>query len=171
MGLIYAVSPIELETLKAYIKTHLITRFIRLSRSLAGAPILFDKKLDSSFCLYIDYWGLNNLIIKNQYPFLLIVKTLDLLGQTKQFIKLDLTSAYYWMRILESVKWKTAFCTRYDHFQYQVMSFGLFNAPTGFQKYIDKILAEKFDIFVVVYLDNILIYTKDPRQSYIQAMC
>lgn len=94
-GPIYAVSLIELEILKAYIKTHLINRFIRLSRALVGVPKLFDEKLDDSFCLYIDYWGFNNLIFKNQYLLLLIVKTLDLLGQTKRFIKLDLTSAYH----------------------------------------------------------------------------
>ena len=66
------------------------------------------------------------------------------------------------MRICEGDEWKTAFRTRYGHFKYQVMSFGLSNAPAIFQGYVNKILAEKLDIFVIVYLDNILIYTKDP---------
>ncbi len=152
----------KLETLKAYIETHLKTGFIRPSKSPAGAPILFDKKPNSSLRLCVDYWGLNNLTIKNQYPLPLIGEVLDRLGRAKRFTQLDLTSAYHRMKIREGDKWKTAFCTRYSHFEYQVMSFGLSNAPASFQGYINKILAEKLDIFVVVYLDDILIYTEDP---------
>ncbi len=79
-GPIYALSPIELETLKVYIKTHLKTVFIRPSKSPAGAPILFDKKPDDSLRLYMDYRGLNNLTIKNRYSLPLIGKALDCLG-------------------------------------------------------------------------------------------
>ncbi len=74
------------------------------------------------------------------------------------------------MRIQEGDKWKTAFHTRYGHFDYQVMPFGLSNAPTSFQGYINKILAEKLDIFVVVYLKNILIYTEDPGQPHVEVV-
>ena len=74
------------------------------------------------------------------------------------------------MRIYEGNEWKTAFKTQYGHFEYQVMPFGLFNAPVTFQRYINKILAEKLDIFVVVYLDNILIYTKNPEQAHVKAV-
>ncbi len=162
-GPIYALSPVELETLKTYIKTHLKTVFIRLSKSPAGAPILFDKKPDSSLRLCVNYRGLNNLTIKNRYPLPLISDSLDRLGPAKRFTQLDLTSAYHRMRIREGDKWKTAFRTRYDHFEYQVMPFSLSNAPASFQGYINRILAEKLDIFVVVYLDDILIYTEDPR--------
>ncbi len=84
-GSIYALSPVELETLKAYIKTHLKTGFIRPSKSPAGAPILFNKKPDGSFRLCVDYRGLNNLTIKNQYPLLLIGEALDRLGWAKRF--------------------------------------------------------------------------------------
>ncbi len=101
---IYAFSLVELETLKAYIKIHLKIEFIRPSKSLAGAPILFDKKPDHSLCLYMNYRGLNNLTIKNWYPFSLIGEALDCLGRAKQFIQLDLTNAYYWMRIYEGDK-------------------------------------------------------------------
>ena len=66
------------------------------------------------------------------------------------------------MRIYENDEWKTAFWTRYGHFEYQVMLFGLSNAPATLQRYVNKILAEKLDIFIIVYLDDILIYTKDP---------
>ncbi len=74
------------------------------------------------------------------------------------------------MRIQEGDEWKTTFRTRYGHFEYQVMSFGLSNAPASFQGYINKILTEKLDIFVVVYLDNIMIYTGDPDQSHVEAV-
>ena len=74
------------------------------------------------------------------------------------------------MRICEGDEWKTAFRTRYGHFEYQVMLFGLSNAPATFQGYVNKILAEKLDIFVIVYLDDILIYIKDLGQSYVEAV-
>ena len=92
---IYSLGPMELETLKTYIKIHLKTRFIWPSNSLAGVPILFDKKPDGSLWLCVDYQGLNNLTIKNRYPLPLIGKALDRLGRAKQFSQLDLTSAYY----------------------------------------------------------------------------
>ena len=101
-------------------------------------------------------------MIKNRYPLPLIGESLDQLGRAKRFIQLDLTSAYYQMRIREGDEWKTAFCTRYGQFEYQVMSFGLSNAPASFQGYNNKILAEKLDIFVIVYLGNIFVYTEDP---------
>ena len=170
-GPIYSLGPVELETLKAYSKTHLKTGFIWPSKFLADAPIYFDKKPDGSFSLYVDYRRLNCLTIKNWYPLPVIGESLDRLGRTKRFTQLDLTSAYYWIRIQKGDKWKTAFRTRYGHFKYQVMPFGLSNAPASFQGYINKILAEKLDIFVIVYIDNILIYTKDPGQSHVDAVC
>ena len=93
-GPIYSLSPVELEILKTYIETHLRTGFIWPSNSPAGAPILFDKKLDSSLCLYVNYWGLNNLTIKNQYPLRLINELLDRLDWAKRFTQLDLINAY-----------------------------------------------------------------------------
>ena len=74
------------------------------------------------------------------------------------------------MRIWESDKWKTAVRIRYGHFEYQVMPFSLFNLPATFQGYVNKILAEMLDIFVIVYLDDILIYTEDPDQPHIKAV-
>ena len=167
---IYSLVPVELETLKTYIETHLKTGFIWPSKFPAGAPILFDKKPDGSLRLCLNYRGLNNLTIKNWYPLPLISETLDRLGRAKRFTQLDLTSAYYRMRIREVDKWKTAFRTRYGHFEYQVMPFGLSNAPASFQGYINNILAEKLNVFVIVYLDNILIYTNDEGQGHIEAV-
>ena len=157
----------ELETLKAYIETNLANGFIRPSKSPAGAPILFDRKSNGSLRLCVDYRGLNNLTIKNRYPLPLIGESLDRLGRAKRFTQLDLTSAYHRMRIREGDEWKTTFRTRYGHFEYQVMPFGLTNTPASFQGYINKILVEKLDIFVIVYLDDILIYTKDDGNGHV----
>ena len=131
-GPIYILGPVELKTLKAYIETNLANGFIRPSKSPAGAPILFDRKSDGSLRLCVDYRGLNNLTIKNRYPLPLIGESLDRLGRAKRFTQLDLTSAYHRMRIREGDEWKTAFRTRYGHFEYQVMLFGLTNAPASF---------------------------------------
>ena len=82
---IYSLGPIKLEIFKTYIETNLANSFIHPSKSLAGTPILFDKKPNESLCLYVDYWGLNNITIKNQYPLSLVDKSLNCLGRAKQF--------------------------------------------------------------------------------------
>ena len=117
-GSIYSLGPVELEMLKIYIKTNLTNGFIRLSKSPTGAPVLFDRKLDESLRLCVDYWGLNNITIKNRYLLPLIDESLNQLGRAKWFTQLDLTNAYHQMRICEGDKSKTAFRTRYDHFKY-----------------------------------------------------
>ena len=131
-GPIYSLGPVKLETFKTYIKTNLANGFIRALKSPASTPILFVHKLNDSLCLCVNYWGLNNLTIKNRYPLPLIGKSLDWLGQAKRFTQLKLTSAYHRMRIKEGNEWKTVFRTRYGHFEYQVMLFGLSNAPASF---------------------------------------
>ena len=161
-GPIYSLSPVELEIMKTYIETNLANGFIRPSKSPTGALILFNRKPNRSLYLCVDYWGLNNITIKNRYLLPLIGESLDRLSRAKQFIQLDLTNAYHRMKIREGEEWKTAFLTRYGHFKYQVMPFSFSNAAATFQGYINKILAEKLDIFVIVYLDDILIYTEDP---------
>ena len=100
-GPIYSLSSMELETLKIYIKTHLKIEFIWPSKFPAVAPIFFNKKPDGSFYLCMDYWGLNNLTIKNWYSLPLIGKSMDRLKRAKRFTQLDLTSAYHQMRIKE----------------------------------------------------------------------
>ena len=101
-GPIYSLGPVELEMLKTYIKTNLANGFIRPSKSPVGAPILFDRKPDRSLRLCVDYWGLNNITIKNRYPLPLIGESLDRLGQARRITQLDLTNAYLRMRIRES---------------------------------------------------------------------
>ena len=101
---IYSLGPVELEILKTYIETNLANGFIHPSKSPAGAPILFDKKPDRSLRLCVDYWGLNNITIKNRYPLPLVDESLHRLDRAKRFTQLDLTSAYHRMRIKEGDK-------------------------------------------------------------------
>ncbi len=100
-GPIYSLGPVELETLKAYIKNNLANGFIRPSKSSAGATILFDKKPDGSLRLCVDYRGFNNLTIKNRYPLPLVGESLDRLGRARRFTQLNLTNAYHWIKIRE----------------------------------------------------------------------
>ena len=129
---IYSLDLIKLETLKTYIETNLANGFIWPSKSLAGALILFIGKPNGSFRLCIDYQGLNNLTIKNQYLLPLIGESLDRLSWAKRFTQLNLTSAYHQIRIKKGDEWKMAFRTWYGYFKYQVMFFGLSNAPASF---------------------------------------
>ena len=122
---IYNLGLVELEILKAYIETYLKTGFIWPSKASASAHIFFDKKSDGSLHLYVNYRDFNNLMIKNCY-------LLSLIGHTKQFIQLDPTNTYYQIIIQESDKCKTAFCTRYSQFAYQVMPFGMSNTSASF---------------------------------------
>ena len=159
-----------MKTLKAYIETNLANGFIRPSKFPAGAPILFDRKSDSSLRLYVNYYGLNNLMIINRYPLPLIKELLDRLRKAKRCTQLDLTSAYHQMIIREGDEWKILFRTQYGHFKYQIMPFDLTIIPASFQRYINKIFAEKLDIFIIVYLDGILIYTKDDGDGHVAAV-
>ena len=170
-GSIYSSGTVELEILKTYIKTNLTNGFIQPSKSSAGTLILFICKLNGSLRLCVDYQGLNNLTIKNQYLFPFIGESLDRLKRAKRFTQLDLTSVYHQMKIKEGDKWKPAFRTQNGHFKNQVMAFGLSNVPTSFQGYINKILVEKLDVFGIVYLDDILIYTQDAGKAHVDAVC
>ena len=166
----YNLDPVELETPKIYIEINLANGFIRPSKSVAGAPVLFVHKPNGSLRFCVNYRGLNNLIIKNRYPLPLIGESLDRLRRAKHFTQLNLTSAYHRVRIKKGNEWETAFRTRYDHFKYQMMPFRLSNAPASFQGYMNKFLAEKLDVFVIVYLDDILIYTKNAGQAHVDAV-
>ena len=167
---IYSQGLVKLETLKTYIKNNLVSSFIRLFKFFARVLIFFDKKPNKNLRLYVDYQGFNNLTIKNRYPLSLVGELLDWLGQAWHFTQLDLTNAYHQMQIREKNEWKTAFKICYGHFKYQVMLFGLINAPTIFQSYINKTLVEKFDVFMIIYLDNIFIYTKNKGKKHVKAV-
>ena len=163
-GPLYNLSNTELAALREYLDAALAKGWIRHSTSPAGAPILFVPKKDGGLRLCVDYRGLNKVTIKNGHPLPLISETLDRLYGAKHFTKLDLKDAYHRLRIKQGDEWKTAFRTRYGHFEYMVMPFGLTNAPATFQAYINKSLAGLLDHFCVAYLDDVLIYSNSPEE-------
>jgi len=158
-GPIYNLSEPELKTLKEYIDENLAKGFIQPSKSPAGAPVFFVKKKDNSLRPVIDYRNLNSITIKNRYPLPLISELLNRLGKAKIFTKIDLRGAYNLVRIKPGDEWKTAFRCRYGHFEYLVMPFGLTNAPAFFQHLMNDVFREHLDHFVIIYLDDILIYS------------
>jgi hypothetical protein len=163
-GPIYNLSKVELETLHDFIKENLAKGFIERSESPAGAPVLFVKKKDNTLRMCVDYRGLNKITVPNRCPLPLISETLDRLHTAKIYTKLDMRGAYNLVRISKGDEWKTAFRTRYGHFQFRVMPFGLCNAPATFQAFVNDTLREYLDKFLVVYLDDILIYSSTPEE-------
>jgi hypothetical protein len=163
-GRIYNLSETELHALKAYIEQNLANGFIQRSTSAAAAPIVFSKKKDGGLRICVDYRALNKITVKNRYPLPLISEMLDRMRDATVFTKLDLRGAYNLIRIREGDEYKTAFRTRYGQFEYRVMPFGLTNAPATFQSYMDECLGEYLDDFAVCYLDDILIYSKNPEE-------
>ena len=132
-GPMYPLTLEESETLEEYIKDMLKKGFIRESNSPAGYPVLFQKKHDGSLRLCVDYKKLNAVTIRNSYPLPLINDIIERVRGAKYFTKLDLRSAYNLIRIKEGDEYKTAFRTKYGHYEYLVMPFGLKNAPAVFQ--------------------------------------
>jgi hypothetical protein len=163
-GPLYGLSEPELKALKEYLEENLDKGFIRPSKSPASSPILFVKKKDGSLRLCVDYRGLNSITIRNRYPLPLIPELLDRLRTAKIYTKLDLRGAYNLVRIRPGDEWKTAFRTRYGLFEYLVMPFGLTNAPAVFQHLMNDIFRDYLDVFVVAYLDDILIFSETPEE-------
>ena len=159
-GPIYNLSETELQYLKDYIDRMLARGWIRPSKSPFGSPILFVKKADGSLRLVVDYRKLNALTVKNRYPLPLISELFDRLKNAKYYTRLDMQDAYNRLRIAPGDEWKTAFHTRYGHFEYLVMPFGLTNAPASFQAYANDCLRDFLDLFCVVYLDDVLIFSE-----------
>ena len=163
-GPIYNLSEPELKALRENLDENLAKGFIRHSQSPAAAPILFVKKKDGSLRLCVDYRGLNKITKKNRYPLPLIPSLLDRLRSAKIYSKIDLRGAYNLVRIKEGDEWKTAFRTRYGHFEYLVMPFGLTNAPATFQHFMNDIFQDLLDAFVIIYLDDILIFSNSSEE-------
>ena len=163
-GPIYSLSQKELEVLREYLDRMFAQGKIQPSKSPAGAPILFVPKPNGKLRLFVDYRALNDVTIKNRYPLPLMNELRDRVVGAKIFTKLDLQKGYYLIRIKEGDEWKTAFRTRYGHFEYTVMPFGLANAPATFQNMMNEVLREFLDQGVVVYIDDVLIYSENLEQ-------
>ena len=155
------MSPSEALELKHQLTQLLEQGFIKPSVSPWGAPILFQKKKDGTFRLCIDFRGLNQCTIKNKYPLPRIDELLDRLGKAKVFSKIDLQSGYYQVRIKEEDIPKTAFNARFGHYEFTVMPFGLTNAPATFNRLMTDLFRSELDDFVLVFFDDILIYSEN----------
>ncbi|RHN45425.1 putative nucleotidyltransferase, Ribonuclease H [Medicago truncatula] len=156
----YRMSASELAELKKQLEDLLEKKFVRLSVSPWGAPVLLVKKKDGSMRLCIDYRQLNKVTIKNRYPLPRIDDLMDQLVGAKVFSKIDLRSRYHQIKVKDEDMQKTAFRTRYGHYEYKVMPFGVTNAPGVFMEYMNRIFHAFLDRFIVVFIDDILIYSK-----------
>lgn len=157
----YRMSHSELLELKAQLHKLVESGKIRPSVSPYGAPVLFVKKKDGSMRMCVDYRALNDITVKNHYPLPRIDECLDRLYGAQVFSKIDLQQGYNQVRINPADMPKTAFSTRYGHYEFVVMPFGLCNAPATFQRLMNDMFRPYLDEFVVVYLDDILIFSKD----------
>ena len=155
----YSMAPVELRELKAHVEELLSKGFIRPSISPWGALILFLKNKDGSLRLCIDYRQLNIVTIRNQYPLPRIDELLDQLQGFRVYSEIDLRSGYHQLRVQESDVPKTAFRTRYEHYEFLVMPFGLTNAPAAFVDLMNWVFQSYLDKFVIVFIDDILVYS------------
>ncbi|KAL5579861.1 hypothetical protein UlMin_012303 [Ulmus minor] len=156
----YRMAPAELKELKEQLQELLDKKFIRPSYSPWGAPVLFVKKKDGTLRMCIDYRELNKVTIKNKYPLPRIDDLFDQLQGAAIFSKIDLRSGYHRLKIRESDVPKTTFRTRYGHYEFLVMPFGLTNALAAFMDLMNRVFKEFLDKFVVIFIDDILIYSK-----------
>ncbi|GKB04116.1 putative reverse transcriptase domain-containing protein [Tanacetum coccineum] len=160
----YRLAPSEMKELSEQLKELSDKGFIRPSSSPWGAPVLFVKKKDRSFRMCIDYRELNKLTVKNRYPLLRIDDLFDQLQGSSVYSKIDLRSGYHQLRVREEDIPKTAFRTRYGHYEFQVMPFGLTNAPSVFMDLMNRVCKPYLDKFVIVFIHDILIYSKNKQE-------
>ena len=155
----HRMAPVELQELRVHLQELLDKGFIRPSTSPWDAPVLFAKKKDKTLRLFIDYRQLNRVTIKNQYPLPRIDDLFDKLRGARVYSKIDLRTGYHQLRVRDTDIPKTAFRTRYGHFEFTVMPFGLTNALAAFMDLMHRIFQPYLDQFVVVFVDDILIYS------------
>lgn len=155
----YRQSAKELSELKAQLEEMVEKGFIRPSKSPYGAPVLFVKKKDGGLRLCVDYRALNNVTVKNKYPLPRMDELFDRVQGAKYFSRIDLISGFYQIRVAEHDIEKTAFRTRYGHYEYLVLPMGLTNAPATFMHLMNETFRDYLDDFVLAFLDDVLIYS------------
>ncbi|GJS14821.1 putative reverse transcriptase domain-containing protein [Tanacetum coccineum] len=160
----YRLAPSEMPELSNQLKELQEKGFIRPSHSPWGAPMLFVKNKYDAMRMCIDYMELNKLTIKNRYPLPIIDDLFDQLQGACCFSKIDLRSGYHQLRVREEDIPKTIFRTRYGHFEFTVMPFGLMNAPGIFMDFMNRVCKSYLDKFVIVFIDDILIYSKSEEE-------
>ncbi|GKF28674.1 putative reverse transcriptase domain-containing protein [Tanacetum coccineum] len=160
----YRLAPSEMKELSGQLKELSDKGFIRPSSSPWGASVLFVKKKDGSFQMCIDYQELNKLTMKNRYPLPKIDDLFDQLQGSSVYSKIDLRSSYHQLRVREEDIPKTAFRTRYGHYEFQVMPFGLTNTPAVFMDLMNRVCKPYLDKFMIVFIDDILIYSKNKQE-------
>ncbi|CCO33098.1 Retrotransposable element Tf2 155 kDa protein type 3 [Rhizoctonia solani AG-1 IB] len=158
---LYSMTDAESITLKEWLDSKLKAGKIRPSKSSISSPVMFVPKKDGSRRLVVDYRQLNNRTKKNVYPLPRPDDLMSKLRRAKIFTKLDLQWGYNNVRVKEGDEWKTAFCTKYGLFESLVMTFGLTNAPAAFQYFMNNLFQDLLDVYVIIYLDNILIFSKN----------
>ncbi|GJV57541.1 putative reverse transcriptase domain-containing protein, partial [Tanacetum coccineum] len=163
----YCLAPSELEELSGQLKELQNKGFIRPSSSPWEAPVLFVKKKDGSFRMCIDYRELNKLTVKNRYPLPRIDDLFDQLQGSQFFSKIDLRSGYHQLRVHEDDIPKTAFRTRYGHFEFTLMPFGLTNVPTIFMELMNRVCRLYLNEFMIMFVDDILIYFKPQEEHFL----
>ncbi|GJT48333.1 putative reverse transcriptase domain-containing protein [Tanacetum coccineum] len=160
----YRLAPSEMKELSEKLKELSDKGFKRPSSSPWGAPVLFVKKKDGTFRMCIDYRELNKLTVKNRYLLLRINNLFDQLQGSSVYSKIDLRSGYHQLRVWEKDIPKMAFQTRYGHYEFQVMPFGLTNAPAVFMDLMNRVCKPFLDKFMIVFIDDILIYSKNKKE-------
>ncbi|KAI3695668.1 hypothetical protein L1987_78667 [Smallanthus sonchifolius] len=160
----YRLAASELQELSTQLQELLDKGFIRPSSSPWGAPGLFVKKKDGTFRTCIDYRELNKVTIKNRYPFPRIDDLFDQLQGSSFYSNIGLRFGYHQLRVRDEDISKTAFRTRYNHYEFMVMPFGLTNAPAVFMDLMNRVCKPYLDQFVIVFIDDILIYSKNKEK-------
>nr|GEZ52010.1 putative reverse transcriptase domain-containing protein [Tanacetum cinerariifolium] len=160
----YRLAPFGMKDLSEQLKELSNKGFIRPSFLTMGSSIPICQKKDGSFRVCIDYRELNKLMVKNRYPLPRIDDLFDQLQGSSVYSKIDLRSGYHQLKVREEDIPKTAFRTRYRHYEFQVMPFGLTNAPAVFMDLVNQVCKPYLDKFMIVFINDILIYSKDEKE-------